>query len=320
MLAVISTLTFLTVVFMVLGIYKWSIRNRELIKKRVVGLANKAREDNFEAKNDPQKLELKSLLRKLGSIFAAQSYTRKLESELSKADILLRGEEYIGMTILITIAGGMIGLIVFGGIAQALLLGFVGFMTPGFLVRRKKRSRLNEINSQIGDALTVMTNSLRAGYSFQQALDLVGKEMGGPLAVEFRRTLREINLGNTTEQALLNLIQRVESDDLELMLTAVLIQRQIGGNLAEIFDKISNSIRNRIRLKGEIKTLTAQGRISGFIIGLLPVALFFILLLVSPDYIMVLLRQSAGRMILGLSIVSEIIGFLMIKKIVDVEF
>ena len=318
--AMISTLTFLTVVFGVLGIHKWSIRNQEQIKQRVMDLANKSQEDNSETKNDPQKLDFKNILRKIGSVFAAKSYTRKLESELSKADILLRGEEFIGMNILITIAGGIIGVVVFGGISQALLLGCVSLLIPGFMIRRKKQTRLNELNGQIGDCLTVMTNSLRAGYSFQQALDLVGKEMNGPLAMEFRRTLREINLGNTTEQALLNLIQRVESDDLELMITAVLIQRQIGGNLAEIFDKISDSIRDRIRLKGEIKTLTAQGRISGLMIGLLPVALFFILLLISPDYIGVLLQQSAGRTILGIAVASEIIGFLIIKKIVDVEF
>jgi tight adherence protein B len=116
----------------------------------------------------------------------------------------------------------------------------------------------------------------------------------------------------------MNLIQRAESSDLELMLTAVLIQRQIGGNLAEIFDNISNSIKDRIRLKGEIKTLTAQGRISGLMIGLLPVALFGILILISPDYIGILLKESSGRIIMGAAVVSEIIGFLMVRKVVDI--
>jgi len=186
------------------------------------------------------------------------------------------------------------------------------------MVKHKKKARLNKLNEQISDCLTVMTNSLRAGYSFQQALDLVAREMNGPLAIEFRRTLREINFGNTTEQALMNLVQRAESNDLELMLTAVLIQRQIGGNLAEIFDNISNSINDRIRLKSEIKTLTAQGRISGLMIGLLPVALFGILILISPDYIGVLLKESSGRIIMGAAVVSEIIGFLMVRKVVDI--
>lgn len=318
MAAIISTLAFLVTFFLILGIYKLSIRNQENIKNRILSLGDKSRDNIETVPAIKQKISYKNFLRGIGRIFAAKSYTRKLEAELSKADILLRGEEFIGMNILVTIAGGVVGFILFGGISQALLIGFISLLMPGILVKHKKKVRLNLINEQISASLTVMTNSLRAGYSFLQALDLVGKEMNGPLAIEFRRTLREINLGNTTEQALLNLIQRVESNDLELMLTAVLIQRQIGGNLAEIFDNISNSIKERIRLQGEIKTLTAQGRISGLMIGLLPVALFCILILISPDYIGVLLQEKSGRIILLAAIVSEVIGFLMVRKVVDI--
>ncbi|NLV22335.1 MAG: secretion system protein [Syntrophomonadaceae bacterium] len=318
MAAVISTLVFLVAFLLVWGVYKLSIRNRENIKNRVLSLGDKSHDDIEPAPVVKQKLAYKNFLRGIGHIFAAKSYTRQIEAELSKADILLRGEEFIGMNILVTIAGGLIGFMLFGGISQALLIGFICLLMPGMLVKHKKKVRLNQMNEQISASLTVMTNSLRAGYSFLQALDLVGKEMDGPLAIEFRRTLREINLGNTTEQALMNLIQRAESNDLELMLTAVLIQRQIGGNLAEIFDNISNSIKDRIRLKGEIKTLTAQGRISGLMIGLLPVALFCILVLISPDYIGVLLQEKSGRMILGAAVVSEVIGFLMVRKVVDI--
>jgi tight adherence protein B len=318
--AIISTLTFLTVVLLVLGLYYFSIRNRERIKNRIYSLSKSSSDDMAEPVIHRQKIEFKNLLSGLGRIFTARAYNQKLELELSKADILLRGEEFIGLNILTSAGGGLVGFMVLGGVGPALLLTFVGVVAPGFMVRHKKRARLNELNQQIGDSLTVMTNSLRAGYSFQQAMDLVGKEMNGPLAVEFRRTLREINLGNTTEQALQNLIRRVESDDLELMITAVLIQRQIGGNLAEIFDNISTTIRERILMKGEIKTLTAQGRISGLVIGLLPVALFVILMLISPDYISILLERRAGWMILGVSIVSELIGFLLIRKVVTIEF
>lgn len=319
MVAVICTLVFLFIFLLVFGVYKLSIHNRENIKNRVLSLGAKNHNDNEETQVVKKKYDYKNFLRGIGHLFAAKSYTRKLEAELSKADVLLRGEEFIGLNILVTLAGGLIGFMLFGGISQALLLGFIGLLIPGMLVKHKKKARLNKLNEQISDSITVMTNSMRAGYSFQQALDLVGREMSGPLAVEFRRTLREINLGSTTEQALLNLIQRAESNDLELMLTAVLIQRQIGGNLAEIFDNISNSIKDRIRLKGEIKTLTAQGRISGLMIGLLPVALFGILILISPDYIGILLKESSGRIIMGSAVVSEIIGFLMVRKVVDIS-
>lgn len=318
MAAIISTLVFLIVFLLILGIYKVSIHSRENIRNRVLSLEDQNREGINEVSASKKKLDYKDLLRGIGRIFAAKSYSGSLESELSKADIMLRGEEFIGLNILVTLAGGLIGYMLFGGISQALLIGFVCLLIPGMLVKHKKKARLNNLNEQICDSLTVLTNSLRAGYSFQQALDLVAKEMDGPLALEFRRTLREINFGSTTEQALMNLIQRAESNDLELMLTAVLIQRQIGGNLAEIFDNISNSIKERIRLKGEIKTLTAQGRISGLLIGLLPVGLFAILILISPDYIGILLRESSGRMILGVAVVSEVIGFLMVRKVVDI--
>ncbi|HNX92616.1 MAG TPA: type II secretion system F family protein [Syntrophomonas sp.] len=316
--ALICTLVFLFIFLLVYGVYKLSMRNRENIKDRVLSLGAKNHNDIDENLVVKQKYDYKNFLRGIGHLFAAKSYTRKLEAELSKADILLRGEEFIGLNILVTLIGGLMGFMLFGGISQAFLIGFICLLIPTMMVKHKKKTRLNKLNEQISDCLTVMTNSLRAGYSFQQALDLVAREMNGPLAIEFRRTLREINFGNTTEQALMNLVQRAESNDLELMLTAVLIQRQIGGNLAEIFDNISNSINDRIRLKGEIKTLTAQGRISGLMIGLLPVALFGILILISPDYIGVLLKESSGRIIMGAAVVSEIIGFLMVRKVVDI--
>jgi len=323
MVGIISALTFITVVLFIVGINQVSITNRERIKKRILNLNNSSSNNSEETpeivKHRP-KIEFKSLLSALGKIFAPKYFTRKLESELSKAEILLRGEEFIGLNILTSILGGVVGFVVFGGVAPALLLTCVGIFLPGFIIRYRQRARLNEINLQIGDSLTVMINSLRAGYSFQQAVDLVGREMNGPLAVEFRRTMREINLGNTTEQALQNLIRRVESDDLDLMITAVLIQRQIGGNLAEIFENISNTIRERIRIKGEIKTLTAQGRISGTVIGLLPVAMFAVLMLISPDYIGLLLERRVGLIILGLGIISETIGFLLIRKVVTIDF
>jgi len=143
--------------------------------------------------------------------------------------------------------------------------------------------------------------------------------MEGPLAMEFAKTLREINFGTTTEQALQNMVFRVESDDLDLMITSVLIQRQIGGNLAEILDNISNTLRERIRIKGEIKTLTAQGRISGIIIGLLPPILIGVLLLLNPNYIGVLLEKKIGILLLSVGALSEVIGVMIIRKIVNIE-
>ena len=264
--AIISALIFLSVALMIFGINSINVQESNRLKKRLDNITREFKEDTAEIPISQPKLDFTSLLSVLGKALASMSFSKKIEKELSKADILLRVEEFIGLNILTAVGGGLIGLLLFGEGSPPFALALLGMIIPWFFVSHKKSARAALLNSEIGDSLTGMSNSLRAGYSFQQAMDLVSKETIGPLATEYRRTLREINLGITTEQALQNLIQRAANDDLELMIGAVLIQRQIGGNLAEIFDNIADTIRQRIRMQGEVKTLTAQGRISGLII------------------------------------------------------
>lgn len=263
-------------------------------------------------------LNLKNTLLFVGRIFASRSFTKRIEEELSKAGIPLRGEEFIVINILTFFGGAALGLFL-RGIGAGFVFGIMGLLSPYLFMKRKKRKRLERINEEIGECLTVMTNSLRAGYSLQQTMDLVSNEMTGPLAWEFKKTIREINFGTPTEKALSNLATYVESEDVDLMITAVLIQRQIGGNLAEILDNISHTIRERIRIKGEIKTLTAQGRVSGWIIGLMPPAVFAILLVINPEYIRVLFASKTGFFITLGGVVSELFGVLVIKRIVNIE-
>ncbi|NLC10726.1 MAG: secretion system protein, partial [Firmicutes bacterium] len=173
---------------------------------------------------------------------------------------------------------------------------------------------------QLSEGLTVMANSLRAGFSFMQAVDTLSKEMPPPLSTEFARLLKEMNLGTTTESALDNLMRRVDSKDLDLVVTSVKIQRQVGGNLAEIIDNIAKTIQQRNKLQGHLKTLTAQGRISGLIIGLLPIFIILFVSLLNPSYLTTLVTNPAGLFMLAYALVSEIIGFLIIKKIVTIDF
>ncbi|MDD3889840.1 MAG: type II secretion system F family protein [Syntrophomonadaceae bacterium] len=317
---IISVLTFLTVVFLVIGLNLVRIREQEHISMRLDNIAKEFKEDSVGKGIIRPKLDVSSILSAMGKSFVNLSFTKRLENELTKADLMLRVEEFIGLNILSAVACGLIGLLLFGEGSPILILALIGALTPAFVVYRKKRARAELLNSEIGESLTGMSNSLRAGYSFQQAMDLVSKETAGPLAIEYRRTLREINLGMTTEQALQNLIQRGDNEDLELMIGAVLIQRQIGGNLAEIFDNIADTIRQRIRMQGEVKTLTAQGRISGIVIGLLPVILLAILMIIDSSYINVLLGSRIGWMILIGASISELIGFIFMRKITDIEF
>lgn len=285
--------------------------------KRYIDFHSQLDTDIFE--KPEEKLCVYDFLGILGKAFKTRSFTKRVESELLKAEILMRGEEFIVLNLVICAFSFIIGFIITGYAALSIIFSLVSLIIPAFVVKRKKRARLDKINKNISDCLTVISNSLRAGYSFQQAIDLVGKETGGPLAAEFRKTAREINLGTTIEEALNNLNERSESDDLGLMITAVLIQRQIGGNLAEILDNISFTIRERIRIKGEIKTLTAQGRISGMIIGFMPPVLFFILMIINPSYMMILIENRVGLIILGGSILSELLGAALIKKVLKIE-
>ena len=209
----------------------------------------------------------------------------------------------------------------------ALLVGaLIGFLLPRFWLNRRKNGRLNAFNKQLPDTITLIANALRAGSSFLQAIELVVRESRPPISTEFARVIREVNLGLPFEQALENMVRRVRSDDLELMATAISIQHQVGGNLAEILDSIAYTIRERVRIKGEIRTLTAQQRLSGYVVGFLPIALAAFLFVAAPGFMDPMFANPpsvaglpAGVIILFFGGVMMFIGFMLIRKIVDIE-
>jgi len=318
-LKVITVLSGITGIGMFWGAYLILSETRRNIKKRMekyTRIQESLHHEDYQKRKGVTKIQ--NVLRTAGKIFATRSFTKRIEGELSKADVPLRGEEFIVINLVVFMVGTAVGLLT-RGLGAGIVFGTLGLTCPYLFVKRKKRKRIEKINSEIGDCLTVMTNALRAGYSLQQTMDLVSSEMAGPLSAEFKKTLREISFGTPTEKALTNFASNVESEDVDLMITAVLIQRQIGGNLAEILDSISHTLRERIKIKGEIKTLTAQGRISGLIIGLMPPAIFAILLVLNPGYISVLIQSKIGFYILLGGIISEILGVVLIRKIVNIE-
>ncbi len=321
MLSLILISSFITSFLLVFGVLRMLTAERRVLDSRVKvftsSLQHGERETGTKVRKNPQ--NLRSLFRQASKVFAGQSLAKQMELELLKADIPLRGEEFILASILAAVLPGIFGTIVLHDLGAGLILGVLGFLVPRFLVNNAKRKRIAKFNSQIGDTLAVMSNSLRAGFSFLQTMEMVSREMSPPIGEEFGRCLREMNLGTPTEQALINLNQRIESDDLDLVITAVLIQRQVGGNLSEVLDSISHTIRERIRIKGEIKTLTAQGRLSGIIIGALPLALGVILYLINPAYMKMLFTTSTGLGLIAGGVVSQIIGIIVIKKIVSIE-
>ena len=209
----------------------------------------------------------------------------------------------------------------------ALLAGaLIGFLLPRLWLSRRKSSRLNAFNKQLPDTITLIANALRAGSSFLQAIELVVRESRPPVSTEFARVIREVNLGLPFEQAMENMVRRVKSDDLELMATAISIQHTVGGNLAEILDSIAYTIRERVRIKGEIRTLTAQQRMSGYVVGFLPIGLAGFIFVAAPSFFEPMFDNPpgiaglpAGVIIMAFGLFMMFIGFMIIRRIVDIE-
>ena len=195
-----------------------------------------------------------------------------------------------------------------------------GTTLPPFLLRSAWKKRMALFDKQLSDALAIIGNCLRAGFSFNQAIESIAAEMPDPIAKEFAKTIREIRLGFAMEKALNNMVERLKNTDLELIVSAVLIQRLVGGNLSEILDNIADTIKQRLKLKGEIKVLTATGRTSGMVVGMLPVFLMGVLMLINPGYVGMFFNSAIGIAMLAAGGVLEFIGFMVVKKIVDIKF
>jgi len=265
--------------------------------------------------------KLRQVLKLLGSLTTGtRKWAKALEEELARADLPLRPEEFGGIMVLSSLGLGLIVYLGLGKPLVSLLMGGIGVFLPWGILRFRQGRRLNKFNLQLPEALLTMANALRSGFSFLQAMDLIRREMPEPISREFGLALIEINWGTDTEKALLNLAQRVKSEDLDLVITALLIQRQVGGNLAEVLENISHTISERVKIKSEIKVLTAQGHISGFIISLLPLALAAIIQMLNPSYLNPLFNTRAGLIMLMVAVTAQIIGVLLIRRIVHIEF
>jgi len=312
-------LIFSATLLLALGLYGLLTGERNIIQGRLKRYTSLQKPGAGERLRGGRRHFGRFLLRRGSRLFAALKLSARVEEKLAQADLPLRGEEFLFLNLLLALGAPFFIWLLLSNVSMMVLGGLFFLISPWLYLEQVRQKRLHSFNGQFADSLAVMTNSLRAGYSLLQAIEMVAREMPPPISDEFGRALREMQLGTTTEAALSNLSRRVGSEDLDLMLTALLIQRQIGGNLAEILDNIAETIRERVRIKGEIKTLTAQGRISGLIIGLLPVAILFVLFLISPSYVSVLFTEPLGLALLGGAACGEVLGVLIIHRIVDIR-
>jgi tight adherence protein B len=256
----------------------------------------------------------------LGSVWASGKRGEKERLFLMQSGLKLTVGEFQAIRIWSGIAGFGLGMVTTHDVLIS-IAGFIGgYIIPGVVVGFIRGNRMKALNAQLVECLELISTSLASGFSFLQGLEAVHNEMPAPLGKEVGRSLRDISLGSGTEEALASLVTRTGDADLKLAITAVLVQRRVGGNLSEVLTNISSTLRERIRIRGEINTLTAQARGSGIIIGLMPIGLAIIISLVNPGYLAPLYETSQGRLVMGGAILMEVVGFLFIRKIVDVDF
>lgn len=253
---------------------------------------------------------------------AKTSYGDRIARDLARADLKFKVGEYFVLILVSILLGGLIAWFLGNQHIVSALIGLVGgAFAPRMYVKRQQKKRLQKFNDQLSDMLNLMVNGLRAGYSTMQAMESISKELPSPISDEFRRVVQEMQIGISMETALENLLRRIPSEDLDFVITAINVQREVGGNLSEILDNISFTIRERVRIKGEVRVLTSQVRTSGSVLSLIPFFLTLILWFLNPEYLMSVTQGgpwlTAGIICVVLGLIGS--SYFIMMKIADIE-
>jgi tight adherence protein B len=308
------------------GAYLHLTRRKAILAERLETYATIEEEAARTTQDDLQRM---NQVPRLFRMVLGAGYMSRLEEELARADLPMRPSEYLLLRGVLAGMGFLLGRYGFGYLHSGIILAVIGFVAPVVFLRTHQSRRRTKFVKQLADALMLLTNSLRSGYGFIKGLELVAKEMSDPISKELNRMLREVNLGATIDDALLNLGRRVNSQDLDIVIGAYLVQKEVGGNLTEIMEKVAETIRERLRIQGDIRVLTTQGKLSGLIVGLMPFVVFMLLLMWAPDYFNTLLGPPLkhighwdvpmGVLMLVGAVGWQLIGFYMIFKIISVK-
>lgn len=239
---------------------------------------------------------------------------------LRRAGLKWEPADFVGVTAASTLVPAALFAALFGVGGMAAVAALAGSIIPLLLVHRRAQSRASALNAQVVETLEIVASSLGSGFGFVQSVELAAREQRDPIAGELTQCIREINLGASTDEALLRLVERAGDADLELAVDAVVIQRRVGGDLSEVLGNIARMIRERIRIRGEIKTLTAQARMSSWMIGLLPLALAAVMAMLQPEQMRLLIDHPVGRLMVGTAGAMEIIGFMLIRRVANIEY
>lgn len=259
------------------------------------------------------------LVQGVDKIVRSVSLGEQLAQLLRQADVQTTVTEFLAIWLFCVGGGALAGYALSGNALAAVLTGLLGAILPYLILRSRQSNRLRAFNGQLQTVLMQLSGSMRAGYGLQQAIDFVAHEMPAPAGKEFATVIRDIRLGRTTMDALEDMLDRVPSDDLQLIVTAIRIHYEVGGNLAEILENVSETIRERVRIKGELRALTAQQRLAGYVLGALPILVFMVLMLLNPAYEARLFSPGPTLCIPIGALVMMLSGLLVIRRVVALE-
>ncbi len=250
------------------------------------------------------------------------AWLEKVDRSLRLADSQLKPIDFLAIRVAMAGLGFAVPYLFVGGILGLLIAAaaaLFGYQAPQIWLHRREQSRAKKLEDQLPEALTMISNSLKAGFGLLQSLDLAVEQLQHPVATELAQTVHETNIGSSIDKAFLDLSERCDSYDLDMVVTAVLVQRASGGNLAEILGNVAETMRERVRIRNEITTLTAQQKLTGIVIGLLPVGVGLLFLVSSPEYISPLFTETIGKVMLGGAVVLESVGIMVIQRILDID-
>lgn len=324
MVALILFSVFILTVLVMFLLLSWLTSPQRLMKKRLAAVLD---EPGSEAMVSTGTSDRRQRIRtitfgkenSIWTILLGADYVQRKQLELFKAGLPFKAEELLTAKLLTAVLGFIIGYLLLGQFMMGLVLGILGFIMPQIWVSYNKAQRIRTIDNQLLDAILLMAGSLRSGHSFLQALDLVSRETFPPLSEEFQRVLHENRVGLRLEDALNNLTDRTESREIELMVAGVLVQREVGGNLAEVLDNIATTIEKRVKMQAKLRALTAQGRMSAWVISLLPFVLAFFIFTLNPQYGGLLVNEPLGRIMLIGGVIMLVIGILLVRRVVDID-
>jgi tight adherence protein B len=307
----------LALILLTIGLVASATSEKALVDERL----SKFLEEEKPAKEDKESRS--ALTDWVNRRVAKSSFGERIARELARADLKFKPGEYIALYVISIVGLAFVAYFLGGRVILSAVIGaVVGAFLPRIYVKRAQTKRLQRFNDQLPDMLNLMVNGLRAGFSTMQAMEAVSKEMPPPICDEFRRVVQEMQLGIPMDRALDNLLRRIPSEDLDFVITAINVQREVGGNLAEILDIISYTIRERIRIKGEIRVLTSSVMSSGRIMSLMPVGLLVLLWFVNRPYMMLFFaptHRTCGLIALGVAGTLIAIGYFVMTKIATIE-